>query len=233
VCAQKIASTYIDNIYDNKDLEITLGRRRTFVSEDMMTYDDGKGTLVFDPNDISVYVLPKGFNKDMLIQSDNTDLRTDKMIADLNSELNILSSKVGFGNERYKFDKGDIQTATGIISANSDMFRTMKKHEQVLENALKALVKAIIYACNEFTNYSFTSSEDVTIAFDDSIIEDKGAEQVRAQTEVGQGLKSKKTYLTEIKGMSEKEAEDELQKIQDEKMSNREAFGFEGNTEEE
>lgn len=222
----------IDNIYDSKDLEITLGRRRTFVSEDMLTYDDGKGTLVFDPNDISVYVLPKGFNKDMLIQSDNTDLRTDKMIADLNSELNILSSKVGFGNERYKFDKGYIQTATGIISANSDMFRTMKKHEQVLENALRALIKAIIYACNEFTDYSFTA-EDVTIAFDDSIIEDKGAEQVRAQTEVGQGLKSKKTYLTEIKGMSDKEAEDELKKIQDEKMSNREAFGFEGNTEEE
>ena len=112
------------------------------------------------------------------------------------------------------------------------MFRTMKKHEQVLENALKALVRAVIYACNKFTSYSFLS-EDVTIAFDDSIIEDKGAEQVRAQSEVGQGLKSKKTYLTQIKGMSEKEAEDELQKIQDEKMSNREAFGFEGNTEEE
>ena len=33
--------------------------------------------------------------------------------------------------------------------------------------------------------------------------------------------------------MSEQEVEEELQKIQEEKMSNAEAFGFEGNTEEE
>ena len=48
----------------------------------------------------------------------------------------------------------------------------------------------------------------------------------RAQLEVSQGLRSKKSYLMDIKGMSEDEAEEELQKIQEEKMSNQEAFGF-------
>ena len=213
----------IDDIYDTKDLEVVLGKRRTFVSEDMMTYDDGKGTLVFDPNDISVYVLPKGFNKDMFIQSDNTDLRTDKMIDDLNSELNVLSSKVGFGSDRYRFDKGTIQTATGVISANSDMYRTIKKHEIILETNLIEILSALIYACNKYINYNFSSNE-ITIDFDDSIIEDTGAETMRAQTEVTQGLRSKKSYLMDIKGMSEKEAEQELQKIQDEKQANVNAF---------
>lgn len=213
----------IDDIYDTKDLEVVLGKRRTFISEEMMTYDDGKGTMVFDPNDISVYVLPKGFNKDMLIQSDNADLRTDKMIDDLNSELNVLSSKVGFGSERYRFDKGTIQTATGVISANSDMYRTIKKHELMLEANLLDIIGALIYACNRFTNYSFKSNE-ITIDFDDSIIEDTGAETLRAQTEVSQGLRSKKSYLVDIKGMSEKEAEEELQRIQDEKQANVNTF---------
>ena len=217
----------IDNIYDSKDLEVTLGRRRTFVSEDLMTYDDGKGTLVFDPNDISVYVLPKGFNKDDFVQSDNDDLRTDKMIVDLNTELNILSSKVGFGNERYKFDKGDIQTATGVISANSDMFRTIKKHELVLENSLKTLILALIYACNKFTKYSFSENQEIKIDFDDSIIEDKGAEQLRAQTEVSQGLRSKVDYLENIRGFTKEKAKEEYKLIQDEKISNQQAFGFE------
>lgn len=217
----------IDNIYDSKDLEVTLGRRRTFVSEDLLTYDDGNGTLVFDPNDISVYVLPKGFKQDMMIQSDNSDLRTDKMIEDLNSELNVLSGKVGFGNERYKFDKGDIQTATGVISANSDMFRTIKKHELVLEDAIVNIVKAIVYACKEFTSISFSEDDpEVKVDFDDSIIEDKGAEQVRAQTEVGQGLRSKKDYLENVRGFSPEQAQEELQQIQDEKLSNQAAFGL-------
>lgn len=222
----------IDDIYDSKDLEVTLGRRRTFVSEEMMTYDDGKGTLVFDPNDISVYVLPKGFNKDMMIQSDNADLRTDKMIDDLNSELNVLSSKVGFGSERYRFDKGTIQTATGVISANSDMYRVIKKHEILLEGSLLDIILALIYACNTYTDYKFNSNE-ITIDFDDSIIEDTGAETLRAQTEVSQGLRSKMSYLMDIKGMSEKEANEELNRINEEKQNNVNAFFNNANTGEE
>ncbi len=216
----------IDNIYDTKDLEVTLGRRRTFVSEDMMTYDDGNQTLVFDPNDISVYTLPKGFNKDMMIQSDNDDLRTDKMIADLDSELNVLSSKVGFGNERYKFDKGDIQTATGVISANSDMFRTIKKHELVLENSIVNFLLALIYACRTFTAINFKENPEIKIDFDDSIIEDKGAEQLRAQTEVSQGLRSKKDYMENIRGLSAEQIETELQQITNEQQSPESALGF-------
>lgn len=215
----------IDDIYDSKDLEVTLGRRRTFVSEDLLTYDDGKGTLVFDPNDISVYVLPKGFDKDMMIQSDNADLRTDKMIDDLNSELNVLSSKVGFGSERYRFDKGTIQTATGVISANSDMYRVIKKHEIVLETSILNIISALIYACNTFTLYKFSSNE-LKIDFDDSIVEDTGAETLRAQQEVSQGLRSKISYLIDIKGMSEEEARKELENIKNEKLSNQDAFGF-------
>ena len=217
----------IDNIYDTKDLEVTLGRRRTFVSEDLLTYKDGQGTEVFAPDDISVYVLPKDFNKDQMIQSDNDDLRTDKMIADLDSELNVLSSKVGFGNERYKFDKGDIQTATGVISANSDMFRTIKKHELVLENTIVNFLLALIYACRTFTSISFKENPEIKIDFDDSIIEDKGAEQIRAQTEVSQGLRSKKDYMENIRGLSDEQVETELKQIKDEKQSNQEAFGFE------
>lgn len=226
----------IDDIYDSKDLEVILGRRRTFVSEDMLTFKDnetGELTPVFDVNDISVYTLPKGFNKDQMIQSDNDDLRTDKMISDLDSELNVLSSKVGFGNERYKFDKGDIQTATGVISANSDMFRTIKKHELLLEMALVDFIQAIIYASNNFTAMSFKEENpEIKIDFDDSIIEDKGAEQVRAQTEVSQGLRSKQDYLENIRNMSKEQAEQELALITSEKQSSASAFGFNVNEEE-
>ena len=221
----------LDNAYDGLDNEVTIGRRRTFVAEEMLAYDEGEQRMVFDPNDISVYRMPKGFNKDSMIEHDDADLRTSSYIDAANYQLNILSSKVGFGNERYKFDGQAIQTATGVISENSDMFRTIKKHEQVLENSLTTIVKAIAYASSTFGNQIIDATK-VTIDFDDSIIEDRGAEQVRAMQEVSQGLRSKVSYMTKHQGLNEEQAQEELKKIQEEKMSNQEAFGFNGIEEE-
>ena len=215
----------LDNAYDGLDNEVVIGRRRIFVSSEMLTYDDGEGRMVFDANDISVYRMPKGFNKESMIEHDDANLRTNSYIEAVNYQLNILSSKVGFGNERYKFDGQAIQTATGVISENSDMFRTIKKHEQVLENSLITIVKAIAYASSTFGNQMIDATK-VTIDFDDSIIEDKGAEQVRAMQEVSQGLRSKKSYMTKYQGLNEQQAQEELDTIQQEKMSNQEAFGF-------
>ncbi len=215
----------LDNAYDGLDNEITIGRRRTFVAEEMLSYDEGEQRMVFDPNDISVYRMPKGFNKDSMIEHDDANLRADQFINAINYQLNVLSSKVGFGNERYKFDGQAIQTATGVISENSDMFRTIKKHEQVLESSLITIVKAIAYASTVFGNQKI-NAEKVTIDFDDSIIEDRGAEQVRAIQEVAQNLRSHKSYIEEYRDLNEEQALEEMEQIQQEKMSNQEAFGF-------
>ena len=222
----------LDNAYDGLDNEIIIGRRRIFVSSEMLSYDDGEGRMVFDPSDISVYRMPQGFKKDNMIEHDDASLRTSSYIEAVNFQLNILSSKVGFGNERYKFDGQAIQTATGVISENSDMFRTIKKHEQVLENSLITIVKAIAYASSVFGNQVIDATK-VTIDFDDSIIEDRGAEQVRAMQEVAQDLRSHKSYIENYRNLNKEQALEEMQQIQKEKMSNQEAFGFNGNIEEE
>lgn len=215
----------LDNAYDGLDNEVVIGRRRTFVAEEMLRYDNGEGRMVFDPNDISVYRMPKGFKKDSMIEHDDANLRTEQYINSVNYQLNILSSKVGFGQERYKFDGQAIQTATGVISENSDMFRTIKKHEQTLENSLATIVKAIAYASTTFGN-EVIDAEEVTIDFDDSVIEDKGAEKTRAMQEVAQGLRSKESYILNYRNLNKQQAQKEMQKIQEEKMSNQEAFGF-------
>ncbi len=216
----------LDDAYNELGNEPVLGRRRTFISEEMMAYDSGNEIMTFDPEDISIYRMPKGFDKNSMIQHDSSDLRTDKLQEDVQFQLNILSSKVGFGQQRYKFNQGQIQTATGVISENSDMFRTIKKHEQVLENSLRTIITALAYASSTFSNYNIDAST-IVIDFDDSIIEDKGAEQIRAQTEVANGTRSKKSYMKNIRNMTDKEIETELQEIQEEKQNSQKAFGFE------
>ena len=215
----------LDDAYNELGNEPVLGRRRVFVSEEVMTYDNGTEQLTFDPEDISIYRMPKGFNKDSMIQNSSEDLRTDKLQSDVQFQLNILSSNVGFGQERYKFDGVNIQTATGVISENSDMFRTLKKHEKVLDSSLKTMIKAIVYASTEFGNYNI-KADKIKIDYDDSIIEDTGAEKIRAQTEVSQGLRSKKDYMENIRKMGEKQVKNELKQIQEKKQSNHEALGF-------
>lgn len=215
----------LDDSYNELGNEVVLGRRRTFVSEEVMTYDNGTEQLTFDPEDISIYRMPKGFNKESMIQSSSEELRTDKLQNAVQFHLNILSSKAGFGQERYKFDGTAIQTATGVISENSDMFRTLKKHEQVLDISLKTIIKATAYASTKFGNYNI-KAENIMIDYDDSIIEDTGAKQVRAQSEVGAGLRSKKNYMTDIRGLGEEQAQQELDLIDSEKISNQELFGF-------
>ena len=215
----------LDNAYDGLDNETTIGRRRIFVSGEMLSFDGGEQKMVFDPNDISVYRMPQGFDKNQMIEHDDASLRTSSYIEAVNYQLNILSSKVGFGNERYKFDGQAIQTATGVISENSDMFRTIKKHEQVLKDSLITIVKAIAYASTVFGNTKI-NADTITIDFDDSIIEDRGAEQVRAMQEVAQDLRSKESYIVNYRNLNKEQVEEELTKIQEEKMSNQEAFGF-------
>lgn len=221
----------IDTKYDSFCSEFELGRKRILVDQAAMkgqvqVDENGNQRFIqyFDAED-KAYVAINGMEGQPVKEIDFS-LRTAEHIDSINAELNWLSSNAGLGSNFYKFDGVSTKTATEVISEKSDAFRTKEHYEIVINDAVYDLVNAICDMEGIKTNKT-------TIVSDDSIIEDKNTEQLRAQQEVVQGLRSKKSYLMDIKGMSEQEAEEELQKIQDEKMSNQEAFGFEGNAEEE
>ena len=203
----------VDISFDALKNEIVDGRKRTFVRADMMNYDDGSQKMVFDPEDTTVYVLPKGATKDDLIQSDSEDLRTDKQTNTLNTQLNILGKKCGFGENYYHFDGQSLQTATQVISSNSKMFRRKKKLEVGYESAIFDLFKAVAYASSTFGQYDI-NTDGLKITFDDSIVEDKEAESIRARAEVSAGLKSKVEYRVQIFGETEEIAKQKIAEIE-------------------
>ena len=204
----------VDISFDALKNEIKDGRRRTFVRADMLSFDDGTQKLTFDPEDTTVYQLPKGATKDDLIQSESDDLRTDKQIETLNTNLNVLGNKVGFGQNFFHFNGSTLTTATAVVSSNSALFRRKKKLEIGYESAIYDLVKAICYASTQFGKYNI-NSEDFVIQFDDSIIEDKEAESNRALREVQAGLISKAEYREKIFGETPEIAEEEIKKIEE------------------
>lgn len=214
----------VDISFDALKNEIVDGRKRTFVRADMFSFDDGQQKLVFDPNDTTVYQLPSGATKDDLIQSESDTLRTSNQIETLNTNLNILGNKVGFGNDHYEYDGQNLQTATAVVSSNSKMFRRKKKLEIGYESAIYDLVKAVAYASSQFGTYNI-NTEDMVIQFDDSIIEDKEAESNRAMREVQQGLMSKVEYRMQIKGETQEIAEQKIKEIQESNPSVKDLIG--------
>ena len=186
----------IDLIYDSYQNEFSLGRKRIFVNARNTTINrNGDDCQVFDSNDVAFYVLPEADNDDgVFIKNDTQPLRIGEHEQGLQNQLNLYSYACGFGTNHYKFNGGSIATATQVVSENSDLFRNLKKHEIIIEEALRTVVKAVIFAVNNYTNESINPESAIDIKFDDSIIEDKQGEKANDRMDVSMGVMSKAEY---------------------------------------
>lgn len=211
----------IDIVFDSYSNEFNLGRKRIFVSSEMdkVNKNDGSITRFFDPNDVVIHQLPptvdaNGSSKP-LVHEINGNLRTMEHSQAIQDLLNYFSSQVGLGVDYYRFEKGRVMTATQVISEKSDTFRNLKKHEGVFEKALFTIIKALQYAYNEFTvgEDKFTDIENITIHFDDSIIEDKNTEKTADQKDVEFGAMSLVNYRMKWYAETEEEAVESMKRI--------------------
>ena len=203
----------IDSIYDSYINEFTLGKKRIFVAPEMLGMDL-YGNPVFDPDDVIFYQLPEGFLKDggKPIESVDMEIRAEQHEKGINDSLNMLSMKCGFGQNHYRFENGSIQTATQVISENSDMFRSINKHELILEPVLKELIR-IIARLGKVIGVSVNPETEIVVDFDDSIIEDKQAERQSDRQDVSMGVMSLAEYRAKWYGEAEEEAEKKLPEV--------------------
>lgn len=201
-----------DIIYDSFGNEYQYGRKRVYASAEALTInaEDGSTRAAFDPNDVVFYSLPQGTaigaNDKPFVQESTGELRVDAFDKGINKALDIYSKKIGLGENFYRFEGGSITTATQVISENSSTFRTVKKHEILIEELLISLIKTILYAVNKFTPQTVNEDTDITVQFDDSIIEDKTTERTRDAQEVRDGLMEPWEFRVKWYGMSEQDA---------------------------
>ena len=199
----------IDLEYDSYANEFSLGKKRIFIAPEMLQTIDGEP--VFDENDTTFYQLPEDTLKgDKPIMESNMELRVEQHSKAINDDLNYLSCKCGFGTERYKFENGNITTATQVISENSDMYRTIKKHEIILDDALKQLINIIIRLGIASGVPGLSEDIEINIDFDDSIIEDKEAERRSDREDVAMGAMGVDEYRSKYYGETLEEARKNL-----------------------
>lgn len=160
------------------------------------------------------------------------EIRDEALWRGLNKTLQRIEFNVGLAYGTLSEPSSVDKTATEIKSSKQRSYATVSKMQENLQKALENL----IYAMDVLTtlyNLAPQGNYEVSFNWDDSLIVDTEREQTLQMQEVNANLRSKLKYIMFRYGMTEEQAQEELDRIQQEKMSNQEAFGFTQNVEEE
>lgn len=215
----------IDLTYDAFCEEVRIGKSRMFINKKLINYDENGERYVFDVNQTGFYFLGEngGTSSGQPLIVYSPTLRTEQMFKGINDSLNLLSSKVGFGENHYRFNQVSLTTATQVISEQNEKFRTKKKHEIIIERVIKEACYCLMYIWNEFCNKkdigTFNLNEEVKVIFDDSIIEDKATEMSNDRMDVASGVMSKLEYRMKWYGETEEVAKASMSKIEEERQT--------------
>lgn len=206
----------IDTSFDALNVEIETGRRMVFLSSDMF-FTDSEGNMrnvIGQKENVLRFMGDSETPNHKQIQDFTPTLRIGELSSALQIQLNMLSEKVGMGTNQFSYNNGSVATATQIISENSDMYQTMRKHELVIEVALIKLVEALAFL-SEKTRTDRINAEQVSVNFDDSIIEDTQAVKAQAMAEFSGGLIDPVQYYQDVYKMTEEQAMDFFKKLQE------------------
>lgn len=202
----------VDLTFDALCNEIDLTEAMVFMSDEMIDVRDDKGRLV--------PMVPRGpksrFFRKIAGQTGkdfyevfSPNIRVDPIKEAFGVALAELGDLCGFGQNYFVLDKaGGLKTATEVSSDNSALMRNIRKHENVVRDAMKDVLEAALLCAEVHCGERFGDLGPVSIDWDDSIITDTQAEKEMALAEISAlGVpRLKVEYLMKYYGMSEKDA---------------------------
>lgn len=224
----------IDICYDSFVQEFRLGKKKIIVpARFLRTVVDpvsGAQRRYFDPND-ETFVGLADDDGTAGVKDISVELRVEEHVAALNALLSILCLQLGFSATTFSFDEGaGLKTATEVVSENSKTYKTLKTVQNQLVPALEHLVRniidvAILYGM-QWNGQSVESlaagGYEVAVTFDDGVTQDRQTNLNEGVMLAGAGILSKFTILTDPKygiGMTEKEAQAELERVKSEQTA--------------
>lgn len=223
----------LDIMFDSLQREFVLGRKRIIAPARVMKMSpgiDGRPPMrYFDADDEVWEALATDNPEELKVIDNSVELRIQPHIDGINGDLSILCAQIGFDPGTLSFDaQRGLKTATEVISENSKTFGTVKAHENNIKDALEAMVHAIFeLAVHYELEYDgrpvaelLSGGYEVSVKFDDSIIQDKNAEINQGIALVGASLMSKKKFMIDTLGYTEANADKELAQIAEEGKAN-------------
>lgn len=193
----------VDLAYDNLCTDFFLGGKMVLMNENIISEDkNGRRQPPQFSRKRLFMSMGDSFIDGKMYEEYNPKLRVDENVKGIQSQLNYLATKCGFGERYYSYEFYREFTATEIINDNATLFRNVKKHENLIEAGLKALAKAVLSISG------FTDDTSVEIIFDDSIVENKKDQREQDRADIKDGLMKKWEYRMKYYGETEKKAKE-------------------------
>lgn len=164
-------------------------------------------------------------NGEDFFQDYSPEIRDEAFWRGLNKILERIEFNVGLAYGTLSEPAFSDKTATEIKTSKQRSYVTVSRMQENLQTTFEDLIYAMDILA---TLYSLAplGIYQTSFKWGDSVLTDTQVEQTMQLQEVGQGLRSKLRYIMWRYGLTEEQAQEELDRIQKEKMSMQEAFGF-------
>lgn len=153
------------------------------------------------------------------------EIRDEALWRGLNKTLQRIEFNVGLAYGTLSEPNTVDKTATEIKSSKQRSYATVSKMQENLQKALENLIYAMDILTTLY-NLAPQGKYEVSFNWDDSLIVDTEREQILQMQEVNAGLRSKIKYIMFRYGLTEEQAKQELELINQEKISMQESFGI-------
>jgi A118 family predicted phage portal protein len=222
-------------------MDVYLGGKKVFYNKSLVkynveTYTDKDGNIVrreipIYPDDLTrqQFKVLEGdlsnANDETLIHEYNPDLRAEDNEKIINFALNLYSFKIGLGKGYYKFENGTVVTATQYLGENKDLVGNAKKHRKALNDYTVGIARAILLLGRILFRESVDENDNIQLTNKDGFLVSDEELQQQYREDFRAGLMSKVTYLMKARGMSEEQAQKEIEKANNDNPQYKDMFG--------
>ncbi len=209
----------VDICFNNFGSDFTLGQKKVFMEKGLLEEDELGNQIA--PDDVHQQMFSfidfpvenNGEDTSRFIMEFNPSLRVEENTKAIQSALDYLSLKVGFGCKHYQFNAGTIVTAKQYEGDKQDLVQNADKHYIAIEQFLLSLMQSIIHIGKHLIGADIAENAKIEIDFDRSIIIDSTAERLQDLQEVREGVMSKWEYRAKYYNESESEAKVKIDEI--------------------
>lgn len=234
----------LDQAFDMLGQEMKMGKRRIVAPDYMLqtVKDAGSGQRRYyidtDNPAFMKFHAQDSANANIQGPKDITlGLRNDTFINTINSLLDIVAAQTGFSAGTFSYNNSQgLETATGVISRNSDTYQSKNSHETIIEDGIRNMCISILELGKAAGLYSGETDEDVTVDFDDSIAQDRNENaDYYLKMNGNKPLMSQREAIKKANNLTDKGADEMLNAIHEENSQGdiNDILGNEGNSSED
>jgi A118 family predicted phage portal protein len=199
-----------DIVYDACLREVITGQRIVMMNKCLLTTDEEGKPIA--PQDVKQTYM-QFFGDDAsdvneYIKEFHPSLNTEDLNNELQTQLNILSDKVGLGVGYYRLDQNaTVTTATQYIGNKQDQQRNVSKMTNSIIETLEKMIGGILWIGKNILKMNVDDNAKVTINKNDGIVEDDTTKREQDRKDVEMGIMSKAEYRAKWYGETIEEAE--------------------------